>query len=90
MMQTPTLIHGVKTVIIERTDASGKKLTIKITAEDTSKENIDRILAHVRAIEGGTIAKGKRASSAQERGHLLAKLQFRHAGPGRPRKGGAS
>jgi hypothetical protein len=90
MMQTPTLIHGVKTVIIERTDASGKKSTLKITAEDTSKENIARIVDHVRAIESGTIAKGKRASAAQERHNNMATHAFARPGPGRPRKGGAS
>jgi hypothetical protein len=61
----------MKTVIIER-KRNGVSAPIKITAEDISAENVTKILAHVRAIEGPEKpAPSQRTPSQQQQGKVM-------------------
>jgi lipopolysaccharide biosynthesis regulator YciM len=59
----------MQTIIIKRPNGSD----LKITAQDTSKENIARILEHVRQIEGSNAPVARQATPCQQQ-------QARHNG----------
>lgn len=50
----------MKTIIVQR-QRNGKQADIKLTLEDASPENVQRVLAYVAAIERGEGPKSQRA-----------------------------